>query len=125
MDEFVRDLPDGYESVISERGTTLSGGQRQRIAIARALVRNAPIVILDEPTSGLDTLAERYVVRALERLMEGRTVFVVAHRLSTLRNADRIYVLDRGRIIDSGTQDELTEREGIYRSMHAVLVGAE
>jgi ATP-binding cassette subfamily B protein len=124
VDEFVRELPDGYETVVSERGTTLSGGQRQRIAIARALVRDAPIVILDEPTSGLDAVSERYVLKGLERLTRGRTVFVVAHRLSTLRSAQRIYVLEHGRIVDCGTHDELTERTGVYRSMHSVLVGA-
>jgi ATP-binding cassette, subfamily B, bacterial len=125
VDEFVRDFPEGYGTLVSERGTTLSGGQRQRIAIARALVRNAPIVILDEPTSGLDALSERYVLRGLERLVEGRTVFVVAHRLSTLRHADRIYVLDAGRIVGIGTHDELTRQAGPYREMHAALAGVD
>ena len=124
-DEFVRGLPDGYATLVSERGTTLSGGQRQRIAIARALVRDAPIVILDEPTSGLDALSERYVLKGLERLVEGRTVFVVAHRLSTLRHADRIYVLDSGRIVESGTHDELSHRAGPYSAMHEALVGVD
>jgi ATP-binding cassette, subfamily B, bacterial len=123
--EFVRDLPDGYATVVSERGTTLSGGQRQRIAIARALVRDAAIVILDEPTSGLDAVSERYVLKGLAPLTRGRTVFVVAHRLSTLRNADRIYVLQQGRIIESGTHDELARHPGLYKSMHAALAGAE
>jgi subfamily B ATP-binding cassette protein MsbA len=125
VDEFVRDFPDGYATHVSERGTTLSGGQRQRLAIARALVRDAPIVILDEPTSGLDALSERYVLKGLERLVEGRTVFVVAHRLSTLRHADRIYVLDSGRIEESGTHDELSGRAGLYSEMHAALVGVD
>jgi subfamily B ATP-binding cassette protein MsbA len=125
VDEFVRQFPDGYATLVSERGTTLSGGQRQRIAIARALVRNAPIVILDEPTSGLDALSERLVLRGLERLAEGRTVFVVAHRLSTLRQADRIYVLEAGRVVDSGTHDELARQPGPYGEMHAAITGVE
>jgi ATP-binding cassette subfamily B protein len=125
VEEFVRGLPDGYGTVVSERGTTLSGGQRQRIAIARALVRDAPIVILDEPTSGLDALAERYVLKGLERLAQGRTVFVVAHRLSTLRRADRIYVLSEGRVVETGTHDELANAAGPYREMHTALAGVE
>ena len=123
VDEFVRGLPDGYDTVVAERGVSLSGGQRQRIAIARALVRDAPIVILDEPTSGLDAISERYVMRGLDRLMHGRTVIVVAHRLSTLRNAHRVYVVEAGRIVDVGTHDQLTERPGLYREMHTALTG--
>jgi ATP-binding cassette subfamily B protein len=122
VDEFVRELPEGYETIVSERGTTLSGGQRQRIAIARALVRDAPIVILDEPTSGLDAISERYVLRGLRRLVAGRTVFMIAHRISTIRRADRIYVLDHGRIVDEGRHDELAARIGPYRQMHRLLV---
>jgi ATP-binding cassette, subfamily B, bacterial len=125
VDEFVRGLPDGYASVVSERGTTLSGGQRQRVAIARALVRDAPIVILDEPTSGLDAVSERYVLKGLQRLIEGRTVFVIAHRLSTLRRADRIYVLDAGRIVEVGTHADLAEGHGPYGQMQAALAGVE
>jgi subfamily B ATP-binding cassette protein MsbA len=125
VDEFVRALPDGYRTMVSERGTTLSGGQRQRIAIARALVRDAPIVILDEPTSGLDAVSERYVLKGLQRLVEGRTVFVIAHRLSTLRRADRIYVLEAGRIVEVGTHADLAERHGPYGRMHEALAGVE
>jgi ATP-binding cassette, subfamily B, bacterial len=117
----VRELPDGYDMVVSERGSTLSGGQRQRIAIARALIRDAPIVILDEPTSGVDALSERYVFKGLDRLMEGRTVIVVAHRMSTLRRADRIYVVDGGRIAAAGSHPELLNRDGVYRAMHREL----
>jgi ATP-binding cassette, subfamily B, bacterial len=125
VDEFVRNLPEGYETVVSERGTTLSGGQRQRIAIARAIVRDAPIVILDEPTSGLDAVSERYVLAGLKALTEGRTVFVVAHRLSTLRGADRVYVVEQGRIIQTGTHARLTQRTGLYRNMHLASKGAK
>jgi subfamily B ATP-binding cassette protein MsbA len=107
--------------VVNERGTTLSGGQRQRIAIARALARDTPVVILDEPTSGLDAVSESLVMAGLERLTAGRTVVVVAHRLSTLRKADRIYVLDQGRIVDSGTHAELTGRAGVFRDMNELL----
>jgi ATP-binding cassette, subfamily B, bacterial len=123
VDEFVRNLPDGYDTVVSERGTTLSGGQRQRIAIARAIVRDAPIVILDEPTSGLDAVSERYVLAGLKALTEGRTVFVVAHRLSTLRSADRVYVVEQGRITQTGTHAKLTQDKGLYRRMHLASNG--
>ncbi|MGH9272063.1 MAG: ABC transporter ATP-binding protein [Ilumatobacteraceae bacterium] len=123
VDEFVDRLPDRYDTVVSERGTTLSGGQRQRIAIARALVRDAPIVVLDEPTSGLDALSEQLVMQGLERLTAGRTVIVVAHRLSTLHRADRIYVVDGGKIVDTGTHEQLSAREGVYGRMAAALVG--
>ncbi len=121
VDEFVRDLPDGYDTTVSERGTTLSGGQRQRIAVARALVKDAPVVVLDEPTSGLDSLSEQYVLRGLRRLTTGRTVIVIAHRLSTLHNADCIYVIERGRVADVGTYTELAGRPGTFSRMHAAL----
>jgi subfamily B ATP-binding cassette protein MsbA len=119
VEEFVRRLPDGYDTIVSERGTTLSGGQRQRIAIARALMRDAPIVILDEPTSELDALSERHVMKGLERLVAGRTVIVIAHRLATLRKATRIFVLNRGRIVASGTHDDLVSKPGLYRGLVA------
>ena len=116
-DDFIRALPAGYDTVVGEAGVRLSGGQRQRIAIARAMLRDAPILLLDEATSALDTEAERQVHAALARLMQGRTVLVIAHRLSTVTNADRIYVLDGGRVVDQGTHAELLGREGIYRRL--------
>lgn len=120
VDEFVRDLPQGYDTPVAERGVTLSGGQRQRIAIARALMRDSPIVILDEPTSGLDAISEQYVMHGLHRLMAGRTVIVIAHRLSTLKRADRIYVLDHGQIIESGRHDELVAAGGLYSRLDEI-----
>jgi ATP-binding cassette, subfamily B, bacterial MsbA len=116
--EFIVDLPDGYDTVLGERGTRLSGGQRQRIAIARALLRDAPILILDEATSALDTESETLVQQAIDRLMADRTVLVIAHRLSTVRKADRIAVMHGGRIIDQGSHRELIEREGLYRRLY-------
>ena len=115
--EFIRDLPEGYDTRLGEQGTRLSGGQRQRIAIARAFVRQAPILILDEATAALDSKAEAEVQGAIERLEEGRTVLCVAHRLSTLRNMDRIIVLEAGRIVESGSFDELLQRDGVFAQM--------
>ena len=111
---FIAQLPDGYDTIVGERGLRLSGGQRQRLAIARAMLRNAPILLLDEATSALDSEAERQVQDALRRLMAGRTTLVIAHRLSTVANADVIYVLDRGHVVDSGTHHELLSRGGVY-----------
>ena len=119
-DSFIEELPQGYETVLGERGLTLSGGQRQRIAIARALLKNAPILILDEATSNLDERSERRVQEALANLMEGRTTLIIAHRLTTVRRADLIIVLDRGRILESGTHDELVARPGPYKDLYSL-----
>jgi subfamily B ATP-binding cassette protein MsbA len=116
--EFVRRLPDGYDTVVGERGVELSGGQRQRIAIARALLRDPPVLILDEATSALDTESERVIQDAVERLVEGRTVFVIAHRLSTVQRADQILVMDRGRIVERGTHASLLSESGLYRRLY-------
>jgi subfamily B ATP-binding cassette protein MsbA len=113
-DDFIRDLPEGYDTVVGERGVILSGGQRQRLSIARAMVKNAPILLLDEATSALDTESERQVQAALKRLMKGRTTIVIAHRLSTVVDADIIYVFDKGRIIESGTHADLSAGGGLY-----------
>ena len=115
--DFIVQLPDGYETVVGERGTTLSGGERQRIAIARAVLRDPPILVLDEATSALDPESERLVQEAMERLLRGRTVFVIAHRLSTIRRADLIVVVDRGRIVQQGTHAALMEEGGLYRRL--------
>ena len=115
--DFVMKLPDGYETVVGERGTTLSGGQRQRIAIARAVLRDPPVLVLDEATSALDTESERLVQEAMEGLLMGRTVFVIAHRFSTIQRADRIVVLDDGRIVQQGTHAALMEKGGLYRRL--------
>ena len=113
-DGFIRALPQGYATLLGERGVTLSGGQRQRIAIARAILKDAPILLLDEATSALDAESERKVQGALDRLMEGRTTLVIAHRLATVRSADRILVMEAGRIVEEGTHDALLAEGGLY-----------
>jgi ATP-binding cassette subfamily B protein/subfamily B ATP-binding cassette protein MsbA len=124
-DGFIQELPEGYETMIGERGVRLSGGQRQRLAIARAVLRDAPILILDEATSSVDTETEMLIQQALERLMEGRTTVMIAHRLSTIRSADRIVVLQNGRIEDQGTHDELMARDGLYRYLSRIQTEEE
>lgn len=117
--DFIRELPQGYDTWVGERGVNLSGGQRQRISIARAVLHNPKILILDEATSALDTESESLVQEALQRLMQGRTVFIIAHRLATIRNSDRIIVLEQGKIVESGTHDDLLQKGGRYAQLHS------
>ncbi len=119
-DAFIQSLPQGYDTIVGEAGVKLSGGQRQRIAIARAMLKNAPILLLDEATSALDAESERHVQSALHRLMEGRTTVIVAHRLSTVLDADEIFVLEAGKLVDRGTHQELLQREGAYARLYAL-----
>ena len=119
-DEFIAKMPQGYDTMVGDRGDTLSGGQRQRIGIARALIRNNPILILDEPTAALDTESEQLVMEALERLMKGRTVITIAHRLSTIRNSDKIVVLKGGVVAEEGTHDELMAKSGVYAELYHI-----
>jgi ATP-binding cassette subfamily B protein len=121
--EFIEALPEGYDTVIGERGQKLSGGQRQRLSIARAVLKNAPILVLDEATSAVDNETEAAIQRSIARIARDRTLLVVAHRLSTIRHADRIYVLDEGRVAESGTHESLLERGGLYTSLWAVQTG--
>ncbi|MEM7040798.1 MAG: ATP-binding cassette domain-containing protein, partial [Bacteroidota bacterium] len=118
--EFIAQMPQGYDTNIGERGTKLSGGQRQRLAIARAIYKNAPILILDEATSALDSESERLVQQALDKLTVDRTSLVIAHRLSTIVNADRICVIDQGRVVESGTHTELLALKGVYHHLYSI-----
>jgi subfamily B ATP-binding cassette protein MsbA len=116
--EFIEAMPDGYDTMVGERGATLSGGQRQRIAIARAIVRDSPILVLDEPTSGLDAASEQSVIAALETLMKGRTAVVIAHHLRSIRHADVIFVINDAELVEQGTHDELVARDGVYAELY-------
>ncbi|OCQ94724.1 ABC transporter [Oscillatoriales cyanobacterium USR001] len=122
-DEFIKELPQGYETIVGERGQKLSGGQRQRIAIARAVLKNPPILILDEATSAVDNETEAAIQRSLERITKNRTTIAIAHRLSTVRNADCIYVMEQGRIIESGRHEQLLEQNGVYAALWRVQSG--
>jgi len=117
---YIMSLPQKYDTPVGERGDTLSGGQRQRIGIARAVIRNNPILILDEPTAALDTESERLVIEGLERLMKGRTVITIAHRLSTIRDADNILVLHNGIVAEQGTHEQLLASNGLYADLYHV-----
>jgi subfamily B ATP-binding cassette protein MsbA len=116
--QFVQEMPEGYGTLVGEKGIKLSGGQKQRLAIARAILKNPPILILDEATSALDTESEYMVQNALNNLMQGRTTFVIAHRLATIKHASRIVVISDGRIVEMGKHDELLERSGVYRRLY-------
>jgi subfamily B ATP-binding cassette protein MsbA len=118
--EFIEKMPEGYATMVGERGMTLSGGQRQRIAIARAIIRDTPILILDEPTSGLDSSSEQAVIEALDRLMEGRTSIVVAHHLSSIRHADVIFVIKDSELVEQGTHEELLAAGGVYSDLYRI-----
>ena len=124
-DEFIDRMPDGYDTMIGERGVTLSGGQRQRITIARAIIRDSPILILDEPSAGLDAESEKLVFDALGNLLEGKTSIVIAHRLATVRRADMIFVIDEGRVVEQGTHDQLLEQGGLYSHLYELQFRGE
>ena len=121
--DFIQSLPNGYDTVVGERGQKLSGGQRQRIAIARAVLRNPPILILDEATSAVDNETEAAIQKSLDYITKNRTTIAIAHRLSTSRNADRIYVMDHGKVVEMGTHDELVANNGIYTGLWNLQTG--
>jgi len=123
--EFIEKMPEGYDTMVGERGVTLSGGQQQRLAIARAVIRNTPILILDEPSSGLDAASEQLVFEALDRLMKGKTSVVIAHRLSTIRSADVIFVVKDGAIVESGNHEALMQTGGLYSELHELQFKTE
>jgi subfamily B ATP-binding cassette protein MsbA len=118
--DFIMSFPDQYQTIVGEKGINVSGGQRQRIAIARAIVKNPRILLLDEATSALDSESERLVQEALEQLMKDRTTFVIAHRLTTIQRADRILVLNKGRLVETGTHAELMDRKGLYQYLYTL-----
>jgi ATP-binding cassette subfamily B protein len=118
IDKFIVELPMGYDAMVGERGLKLSGGEKQRVAIARTILKNPPILLLDEATSALDTESERQVQEALAQLMKGRTTIVIAHRLTTVVDADRIYVLERGKVVQSGSHADLMAMEGLYANLY-------
>ena len=121
--EFILELPEGYDTIVGERGSSLSGGQKQRIAIARALITNPRILIFDEATSALDYESERVIQQNMEKIAKGRTVFIIAHRLSTVRRTDRIMTIDAGRLIEDGTHEDLINTGGRYASLHRLQAG--
>jgi len=121
--DFILALPEGYDTIVGERGQKLSGGQRQRVSIARAVLKDPPILVLDEATSSVDNETEAAIQRSMEKIAVGRTTIVIAHRLSTVRNADRIYVLEQGRVAEAGSHDELVAREGLYAALWNVQTG--
>ena len=121
--DFIVKFPKQYETELGERGAQLSGGERQRISVARAFLKDAPILILDEPTSSIDSKTEAVILDALDRLMEGRTTFMIAHRLSTIRHSDKILVVDQGRLVEQGTHDELLHLGGVYKNLHELQRG--
>jgi ATP-binding cassette, subfamily B, bacterial len=120
LEKTIARLPHGYDTVLGERGATLSGGERQRLSIARAFLKDAPVLILDEPTSALDAHTEQLLLEALQRLVKGRTTFLIAHRLSTVRHADRILVLQGGEVVEAGTHAELLGKQGAYARLHSL-----
>ena len=124
-DDFIQQLPQGYNTIVGERGQKLSGGQRQRLAIARAVLKNPPILILDEATSAVDNETEAAIQRSLERITQNRTTIAIAHRLSTIRNADCIYVMEQGQLVEWGAHEDLLERGEIYASLWRVQMGLQ